>query len=174
MTKLCPSPRLCNRCRLNPGSPIRTDTILLPGQKRCRTRMWACRHTLDGSVGGRLHDTTGVLAESGSEKEERKDMSKANKGAWQNSATGIASHRIASHWIASHRIAFCQQSVSVSGRRRRRRCCCAFWIFYRLWYRHTCMHAKYPDECERITGIGVVHRLVVIASCVLHRSLCIL
>ena len=81
--------------------------------------MWACRHTLDGSVGGRLHDTTGVLAESGSEKQGRKDMSKANKGAWQNSATGIASHRIASHRIASHRIAshcIAHRRVFVSGR----------------------------------------------------------
>ena len=48
-----------------------------------------------------------------------------------------------------------------------------FGFFYRLWYRDTCMHAKYPDECERKTGIGVVHRLVVIASGVLHRSLCV-
>ena len=87
-------------------------------------------------------------------------MSKANKGAWRSSTTGIA---------------FCQQSVFVSGRRHhrcRRRCCVL--DFYRLWYRDTCMHAKYPDECERKTGIGVVHRLVVIASGVLHRSLCIL
>ena len=150
-------PCLCTCC-LNPGLSIWTNTILPSGQKKCRARMWACRHSLDGSVSGRLHDTMGVLAESGSEKQGRKDMSKANKRAWQSSATGIASH-----WIG-HR------SVFVSGRCRR---CCVFWICYRLWYRDTCMHAKYPDECERKTGIGVVHRLVVIASCVLHRSLCI-
>ena len=151
--------------------------------------MWACRHTLDGSVGGRLHDTTGVLAESGSEKQGRKDMSKANKGAWQNSATGIASHRIASHRIALHCSpeGFCVWSL-----------CFGFFLLWyrdnarkstqkhkalfsrvhrekrRTFHRIACVHAKYPDVCERKTGIGVVHRLVVIASYVLHRSLRIL
>ena len=53
-------------------------------------------------------------------------MSKANKGAWRSSATGIA---------------FCQQSVFVSGRRRRRRCCCVFWVFLSaLVSRH--LHAR--------------------------------
>ena len=86
-------------------------------------------------------------------------MSKANKGAWRSSATGIASHRSVECFVSGRCCRCCRR--------------CVFWIFYRLWYRDTCMHAKYPDECERKTGIGVVHRLVVIASCVLHRSLCI-